>query len=174
MPSPSQSLNTIQHQRNFDYTSSPSTSSGNHNHTDNPRTKRGFTNNQTPNAWVDVVKRNTTRIPTSYIPTLPRERRVTHRRPQYSFHNIPTHNRFDRLQDTHNDSNNITNHNHPTHRYNGNHSHRYNGNHSKKVGCYNCGEFNHIRSSCRFDHKLKCGVCQSLGHKSRLCQYYSA
>ena len=42
-----------------------------------------------------------------------------------------------------------------------------------KVGCYNCGEFNHVQVSCRFDHKLRCGICRRLGHKSRLCQYYS-
>lgn len=42
-----------------------------------------------------------------------------------------------------------------------------------KVGCYNCGEYNHVQSNCRFDHKLKCGICRRLGHKSRLCQYYS-
>ena len=42
-----------------------------------------------------------------------------------------------------------------------------------KVGCYNCGEFNHVQSKCRFDHKLRCGICRRLGHKSRLCQYYS-
>lgn len=43
----------------------------------------------------------------------------------------------------------------------------------KKVGCYNCGEFNHVQSNCRFDHKLLCSNCHSRGHKSRLCQYYS-
>lgn len=43
----------------------------------------------------------------------------------------------------------------------------------KKVGCYNCGEFNHVQSNCRFDHKLQCKQCHSLGHKSRLCRYYS-
>ena len=44
----------------------------------------------------------------------------------------------------------------------------------RKVGCYNCGEFNHVQATCRFDHKLLCGFCRRLGHKSRLCQYYSA
>lgn len=42
-----------------------------------------------------------------------------------------------------------------------------------KVGCYNCGEYNHIQVNCRFDHKLSCGICRRLGHKSRLCQYYT-
>lgn len=42
-----------------------------------------------------------------------------------------------------------------------------------KVGCYHCGEFNHVKATCRFDHKLLCGICRHLGHKSRLCQYYS-
>lgn len=40
-------------------------------------------------------------------------------------------------------------------------------------GCYNCGEFNHHKESCRFDHLLRCGFCHQLGHKQRLCQYYS-
>lgn len=43
----------------------------------------------------------------------------------------------------------------------------------KKVGCYNCGEFNHVQVNCRFDHKVLCGICQHLGHKSRLCYHYS-
>ena len=42
----------------------------------------------------------------------------------------------------------------------------------KKMGCYNCGEFNHIQANCRFDHKLQCQQCHSLGHKSKLCSYY--
>lgn len=44
----------------------------------------------------------------------------------------------------------------------------------RKIGCYKCGEFNHVQAACRFDHKLLCGICQRLGHKSRLCQYYNA
>ncbi len=43
----------------------------------------------------------------------------------------------------------------------------------KKVECYNCGEFNHVQVNCRFDHRVLCGNCQHLGHKSRLCQHYS-
>ena len=43
----------------------------------------------------------------------------------------------------------------------------------RKIGCFNCGEFNHRRSTCRFDHKLRCEICHALGHKSRLCSYYS-
>ena len=43
----------------------------------------------------------------------------------------------------------------------------------KRVGCYNCGEFNHVQLNCRFDHKVLCGTCQHLGHKSRLCHLYS-
>ena len=38
-------------------------------------------------------------------------------------------------------------------------------------GCHNCGEFNHHQSNCRFDHKLKCGRCGYLGHKSKMCSY---
>ncbi len=40
-------------------------------------------------------------------------------------------------------------------------------------GCYNCGEFNHHKENCRFDHLLRCGLCNQLGHKQRLCHYYS-
>ena len=40
-------------------------------------------------------------------------------------------------------------------------------------GCYNCGEFNHRQSMCRFDHRVKCSVCHAFGHKSRLCNQYS-
>ncbi len=43
----------------------------------------------------------------------------------------------------------------------------------KKVGCFKCGEFNHFQINCRFDHKVLCGACQRLGHKSRLCHHYS-
>ena len=44
---------------------------------------------------------------------------------------------------------------------------------NRKVGCYNCGEYNHRQDICRFDHKLKCGNCGRLGHKSKLCDNYS-
>lgn len=43
----------------------------------------------------------------------------------------------------------------------------------RKIGCFNCGEFNHVQAKCRFDHKLLCGFCRRLGHKSRLCQHYT-
>ena len=38
-----------------------------------------------------------------------------------------------------------------------------------KVGCYNCGEFNHQQSNCRYDHKIRCNNCHRYGHKSKLC-----
>lgn len=44
----------------------------------------------------------------------------------------------------------------------------------KKIGCFNCGEFNHVQTNCRFDHKVLCTICQRVGHKSRLCGYYTA
>ncbi len=44
---------------------------------------------------------------------------------------------------------------------------------TRRVGCYNCGEFNHKQSTCRFDYKLRCELCHSLGHKMRLCHYYN-
>ena len=50
-------------------------------------------------------------------------------------------------------------------------SEKYNT-YTKKVGCYNCGEFNHIQANYRFDHNIMCQQCHTLGHKSRLCNYY--
>ncbi len=44
---------------------------------------------------------------------------------------------------------------------------------TRRVGCYNCGEFNHKQSTCRFDYKLRCELCHTLGHKMRLCHHYS-
>ena len=44
---------------------------------------------------------------------------------------------------------------------------------SNRYGCYNCGEFNHRQSNCRYDHKIRCNVCNTLGHKSRLCTQYN-
>ena len=41
-------------------------------------------------------------------------------------------------------------------------------------GCFNCGEFNHSQSTCRYDHKLRCAACNSLGHKSKFCNNYAA
>lgn len=53
------------------------------------------------------------------------------------------------------------------------HFHRtYYSPNDRKTGCYNCGEFNHRQSGCRFDHKIKCGNCNQLGHKNRLCPVY--
>ena len=43
---------------------------------------------------------------------------------------------------------------------------------TRKVGCFNCGEQNHRQASCRFDHRLRCGLCHRLGHKQRLCRTY--
>ena len=39
-----------------------------------------------------------------------------------------------------------------------------------KYGCYNCGEFNHRQTNCRFDHRIRCNVCYEYGHKGRLCK----
>ncbi len=65
---------------------------------------------------------------------------------------------------------------HPHHRRPYPHHHLSNHHHhreTKKHGCYNCGEFNHHQSNCRYDHKIKCGNCNRLGHKNRLCEFYS-
>ena len=44
----------------------------------------------------------------------------------------------------------------------------------KKSGCYNCGELNHHRSTCRYDHTIRCSACHQLGHKHKLCHLYNA
>lgn len=50
--------------------------------------------------------------------------------------------------------------------------HAYNphNNRSNGYGCYNCGEYNHRQVSCRFDHRLRCGLCRRVGHKQKLCR----
>ena len=53
-------------------------------------------------------------------------------------------------------------------RSNYDHRNRTTGNRNR-MGCYNCGEFNHVRSNCRYDHKIKCNICHEYGHKSKLC-----
>lgn len=44
---------------------------------------------------------------------------------------------------------------------------------SYRHGCYNCGEHNHRQDNCRFDHRLRCELCNRLGHKQRLCHLYN-
>ena len=46
-------------------------------------------------------------------------------------------------------------------------------NKGKGRGCFNCGELNHRENTCRFDHRLRCGSCEGLGHKSRHCHYFN-
>ena len=46
---------------------------------------------------------------------------------------------------------------------------RRSSNSGRRGGCYNCGEYNHHQSTCRYDHKIQCALCHSYGHKSRLC-----
>lgn len=43
----------------------------------------------------------------------------------------------------------------------------------QRKGCFNCGEFNHRQSNCRYDHKVRCGSCGTYGHKERLCHRYN-
>lgn len=38
-------------------------------------------------------------------------------------------------------------------------------------GCYNCKEFNHVVTNCRYDHSFKCRLCSRLGLKA--FSYYS-
>ena len=38
-------------------------------------------------------------------------------------------------------------------------------------GCFNCGEYNHRQSNCRYDHQIRCNNCFNYGHKSRRCNF---
>jgi len=40
---------------------------------------------------------------------------------------------------------------------------------TRRRGCYNCGELNHVQSTCRYDRRLQCTACHKYGHKSRMC-----
>ena len=42
-------------------------------------------------------------------------------------------------------------------------------NNELRNGCYNCGEYNHRQTTCRYDHRIRCNQCYQLGHKSRIC-----
>ena len=42
-----------------------------------------------------------------------------------------------------------------------------------RKGCFNCGEHNHRRSNCRYDHQIRCNNCFEYGHKSRMCNQSS-
>ena len=35
---------------------------------------------------------------------------------------------------------------------------------------YNCGDFNHNRSTCKYDQKLRCKSCFEYGHKQKFCK----
>ena len=35
--------------------------------------------------------------------------------------------------------------------------------------CLNCGERNHKQENCFYNHRIRCGTCKELGHKSKLC-----
>ena len=39
----------------------------------------------------------------------------------------------------------------------------------KPKGCFNCGEYNHRQTNCRYDHRIRCNHCFKFGHKSRMC-----
>jgi lysophospholipase L1-like esterase len=42
---------------------------------------------------------------------------------------------------------------------------------ANKRGCYNCGEHNHSRSTCKYEQRLRCRVCSAYGHKEKFCRY---
>ena len=96
-----------------------------------------------------------------------------------------SHSSGSRLHRHHSPDTNTTHYNrqnpHPYHRYP--HSHNdithneypFHPRQSKpRRGCYNCGEFNHHQSNCRYDHQIRCGNCYNLGHKYKSCNYYGA
>ena len=39
----------------------------------------------------------------------------------------------------------------------------------RQKGCFNCGEYNHRQTNCRYDHRIRCNYCFKYGHKSRMC-----
>lgn len=88
---------------------------------------------------------------------------TTHRSPTYPLarttqpHYNSPHQHHDTPHPRHN-----TSHTHPHPRHTTN----------RKVGCFNCGEFNHVQANCRLDHKVKCHKCRNYGHKDRYCPYY--
>ena len=43
------------------------------------------------------------------------------------------------------------------------------GSSSTYFGCYNCGEYNHSRSTCRYDTVIQCHKCNNYGHKAKYC-----
>ena len=52
-------------------------------------------------------------------------------------------------------------------------NHQFPNNERVRNGCFNCGEFNHQQSQCRYDHKIRCELCHLYGHKRRLCPRYN-
>ena len=53
-------------------------------------------------------------------------------------------------------------------------AHEYHWNSDRRRGCYNCGEFNHQQSSCRYNNRVRCENCGDYGHKRRLCQMHQS
>ena len=44
----------------------------------------------------------------------------------------------------------------------------------RQKGCFNCGEYNHRQTNCRYDHRIRCNYCFKFGHKSRMCTMQSS
>jgi hypothetical protein len=57
----------------------------------------------------------------------------------------------------------------PEYRPNVNLGHYEQGNQGYPKCCWNCGEFNHTKSTCRHQQKIRCGNCLELGHKAKFC-----
>ncbi len=137
-----------QHNRNRNQTYLPSNSTD--HHYNNSHSAEGGPARQIQDTWAAVVRRNNARPPANNTPTLPKESP----NPHHLRHRTPIHNRFSRLHETHVDNHNINNFNSRNRAKYNNPSQKYGNNYMKKVGGYNCGEFNHRQSTCRFDHKL--------------------
>ena len=50
-------------------------------------------------------------------------------------------------------------------------SENYSGYGRKGVGCWYCGEHNHVVKNCRQCNFISCNRCHEQGHKERFCNY---
>ncbi len=62
-------------------------------------------------------------------------------------------------------------HNRPHHglKQSRNHGMRHNRDSYEYTGCFNCGLNNHNQKTCRFNRRVRCHACNTLGHKERYC-----
>jgi hypothetical protein len=50
-------------------------------------------------------------------------------------------------------------------------SENYSGYGRNGVGCWYCGEHNHVAKNCRHGNFISCNRCHEHGHKERFCNY---